>query len=237
MSRKNRRKKVEANVINFSNYITEKSHQARPVARTPGQQKLLDLLTQYQYKIIVALGPAGTGKTYLTTVRAIERFQKGEIDKIVITRPATSVDEQHGFLPGDLNMKMEPWVKPIFDVLQKHFLPPQIEEFIHRGQIEIAPLAYMRGRTFDDAVIIGDEMQNSTPSQIKMLMTRLGKGSQMIITGDVRQSDRYESNGLIDFKRIYENWANPEYVKFVELTKNDVQRSAAVTEILSMYGD
>jgi len=237
MSRKARRKKQMSNVISFSNYLTEKSHEANPKARTPGQQKLLDLLMQYQYRIIVALGPAGTGKTYLATVRAIQRLQNSEIDKIVITRPATSVDEQHGFLPGDLKSKMEPWVKPITDVFEQHFLPGQVDEMIRRNQLEIAPLAYMRGRTFNDAFIIGDEMQNATPNQMKMLLTRLGRGSQMVVTGDVRQADRLEENGLVDFRRLYNGWMNPEFVKFVELNKTDVQRHPAVQEVLSMYGD
>jgi phosphate starvation-inducible protein PhoH len=237
MSRKQRRIKRQSNIIKFEDHIAEKIHTANPVARTPQQQEYLDLLMQYDKRIIVALGPAGTGKTMLATCRAIQRMQKGEIDKIVITRPASSVDEEHGFLPGDLRQKMEPWTRPILDVFESHYFPQQIEEMMYRGQLEIAPLAYMRGRTFNDSMIIGDEMQNSTPSQIKMLMTRLGRGSSMVITGDTRQSDRMTDNGLIDFRRIYEGWANPEYVKFIELTKADVQRHPAVTEILSMYGD
>ena len=237
MSRKNRRKKQKSNVINFMNYLTEKKHQARPTAKSAGQQEYLDLLQNYQYRIIVALGPAGTGKTMLATERAIERYQKGEIDKIVITRPASSVDEEIGFLPGDINQKMEPWMKPILDVFENHFLPNTIDEMVHRGNLEIVPLAFMRGRTFKHAFIIGDEMQNSTPSQMKMLMTRLGQGSQMVITGDTKQSDRMTDNGLIDFRRYYEKYFNPEFIKFIELTKSDIQRHPAVTEVLNMYGD
>ncbi|HBY67059.1 MAG TPA: hypothetical protein DEG69_04415 [Flavobacteriaceae bacterium] len=237
MSRKNRRKKQKSNVINFMNYLTEKKHQARPTAKSAGQQEYLDLLQNYQYRIIVALGPAGTGKTMLATERAITRYQKGEIDKIVITRPASSVDEEIGFLPGDINQKMEPWMKPILDVFENHFLPNTIDEMVHRGNLEIVPLAFMRGRTFKHAFIIGDEMQNSTPSQMKMLMTRLGQGSQMVITGDTKQSDRMTDNGLIDFRRYYEKYFNPEFIKFIELTKSDIQRHPAVTEVLNMYGD
>jgi len=155
----------------------------------------------------------------------------------VVTRPASSADEEIGFLPGDINRKMEPWMKPILDVFESHYLPPTVDEMMKRGTIEIAPLAFMRGRTFKDAFIIGDEMQNSTPSQMKMLMTRLGRGSQMVITGDTRQSDRMVGNGLVDFKRQYENYFNPEYVRFVELGKADIQRHPAVSEILNIYGD
>ncbi len=237
MSRKNRRKKQKSNVINFMNYLTEKKQQARPTAKSAGQQVYLDLLQNYQYRIIVSLGPAGTGKTMLATERAIERYQKGEIDKIVITRPASSVDEEIGFLPGDINQKMEPWMKPILDVFANHFMPNTLDEMINRGDLEIAPLAFMRGRTFKNAFIIGDEMQNSTPSQMKMLMTRLGQGSQMVITGDTKQSDRMTDNGLIDFRRYYEKYFNPEFIKFIELTKSDIQRHPAVAEVLNMYGD
>jgi phosphate starvation-inducible PhoH-like protein len=112
-----------------------------------------------------------------------------------------------------------------------------VDEMMKRGTIEIAPLAFMRGRTFKDAFVIGDEMQNSTPSQMKMLMTRLGKGSQMVITGDTRQSDRMVGNGLVDFKRQYENYFNAEYVKFIELGKVDIQRHPAVSEVLGIYGE
>ena len=237
MSRKNRRQKQQANTINFMNYLAEKKLAARPTAKSVGQQQYLDLLHNYQYKIVIALGPAGTGKTMLATERAIERFQKGEIDKIVITRPASSVDEDIGFLPGDINSKMEPWMKPILDVFSSHFMPNQLDELLHNGSLEIAPLAFMRGRTFKDTFIIGDEMQNSTPSQMKMLMTRLGRGSQMVITGDTRQSDRMIDNGLVDFRRCYEQYFNPEFVRVIELTKADIQRHPAVTEILNMYGD
>jgi len=237
MSRKNRRQKQQSNTINFMNYLVEKRHAARPTAKTPGQQNYLDILNGYQYKIVVALGPAGTGKTMLATERAIERLQKGEIDKVIVTRPASSVDEDIGFLPGDINRKMEPWMRPILDVFESHYMPNTVDDMMKRGTIEIAPLAFMRGRTFKDSFIIGDEMQNSTPSQMKMLMTRLGKGSQMVITGDTHQSDRMVGNGLVDFKRQYENYFNAEYVKFVELSKMDIQRHPAVAEVLGIYGE
>jgi phosphate starvation-inducible PhoH-like protein len=237
MSRKQRRKKQQSNIINLMNYLEQKRSTARPTAKTVGQQNYLDILNDYKNKIIVAIGPAGTGKTMLATERAIERLQKGEIDKVVITRPASSVDEEIGFLPGDIQSKMEPWMKPIFDVFGNHFMPPTLDEMIKRGTIEIAPLAFMRGRTFKDAFVIGDEMQNSTPSQMKMLMTRLGRGSQMVITGDTKQSDRMIDNGLTDFRRHYEKYFNPSYINFVTLTKDDIQRHPAVQEVLNIYGD
>ena len=219
------------------NYLAEKRQAARPTARTPGQQKYLDILNDYQTKIVVALGPAGTGKTMMATERAIERLQKGEIDRVVVTRPASSVDEEIGFLPGDINRKMEPWMKPILDVFESHYMPNTVDEMLKRGTIEIAPLAFMRGRTFKDSFVIGDEMQNSTPSQMKMLMTRLGRGSQMVITGDTHQSDRMVGNGLVDFRRLFNNYHNAEYIKFVELGKVDIQRHPAVAEVLGIYGE
>jgi len=219
------------------NYLAEKNYDARLTAKTPGQQKYLNVLSDYANKIIVAMGPAGTGKTMLAAERAIERLQKGEIDKIVITRPASNADEEIGFLPGDIVNKMEPWMKPIIDVFESHFMPQHVDEMMRRGTIEIAPLAFMRGRTFKDAFVIGDEMQNSTPNQMKMLLTRLGRGSQMVITGDCRQSDRMIDNGLVDFRRNYDKYFNAEYVKLIELTAADIQRHPAVAEVLNIYGD
>ena len=130
----------------------------------------------------------------------IKSFMEREVKKIVITRPAVSVDEQHGFLPGDLKEKMAPWTRPIFDIFEKHFSLSQIEMMLSENLIEIAPLAYMRGRTFEDSWIIADEMQNATKSQMKMLLTRIGVNTKMIVTGDLKQHDRgFSENGLSDF--------------------------------------
>jgi len=158
-------------------------------------------------------------------------------DKIIITRPAVSVDEQHGFLPGDLNEKMEPWTKPIFDVFTENFNAREIENFVKEGVIETSPLAYMRGRTFKNAVIVADEMQNATPSQMKMLLTRLGQGSKMVVTGDLQQADRPSTNGLLEFLHLYNNFQGHRYVDLVEFNIEDVERHEAVKEILSIYGD
>ena len=149
--------------------------------------------------IVFAIGPAGTGKTLLCTQMGIKSFMEREVKKIVITRPAVSVDEQHGFLPGDLKEKMAPWTRPIFDVLRDYFHAKEISNMIDEGIIEIAPLAYMRGRTFKQCFILADEMQNATENQMKMLLTRLGEGSRMAVTGDLAQADRIKDNGLIRF--------------------------------------
>jgi phosphate starvation-inducible PhoH-like protein len=160
-----------------------------------------------------------------------------QIERIIITRPAVSVDEQHGFLPGDLNEKMAPWTRPLMDVFEEYFNAKEIETFIREGVIEISPLAYMRGRTFKNALVIADEMQNATPSQMKMLLTRLGQDSRMIITGDLNQADRPTTNGLLEFLKLYDNFDNHRYVDLCQFTAKDVERHQAVKEILAIYGD
>ena len=149
--------------------------------------------------------------------------------RLILTRPAVSVDEQHGFLPGTLEKKMEPWTRPMFDCLHKYISPKDVKNYV-----EICPLAYMRGRTFENAWIIGDEMQNSTPAQMKMLLTRLGEGSKMVVTGDVQQHDRgFEENGLSDLTRRV--FTVSDYIHHVAFTDEDVVRHPAIREILSMY--
>jgi phosphate starvation-inducible PhoH-like protein len=196
--------------------------------RTLNQRRYLDLLHS-SVPIIVGTGPAGTGKTLLACHAASKALLKGQVSKLVLTRPAVSVDEQHGFLPGSIDKKMEPWTRPMFDCLSKYINQKDIKNYV-----EICPLAYMRGRTFEHAWIIGDEMQNSTPAQMKMLLTRLGEGSKMVVTGDVQQHDRgFEENGLSDLsKRIY---PVSDYIHQVQFTDEDVIRHPAIREILSMY--
>ena len=136
---------------------------------------------------------------------AVKLFKEGKVDKIIVTRPAVSVDEDLGHLPGTLEQKMAPWTRPIFDVLREYFNAREIEGMIEEGIIEIAPLAYMRGRTFKHSFILADEMQNATPNQMKMLLTRLGEGSMMAVTGDLHQADRIRDNGLINFTQLLRN--------------------------------
>ena len=174
----------------------------------------------------------------LAVLAALRALKNGECRKIIVTRPAVGVDdEKHGFLPGDLNQKMEPWTRPIFDYIGEYMRPQEIARMLDEQVIEISPLAFMRGRTFKDAWIIADEMQNATPSQMKMLLTRLGEGSRMVITGDTRQADRQDpDNGLLDFKNLVNNYAgNLLHISGVEFTGKDIQRHPAVTEILKLY--
>jgi phosphate starvation-inducible PhoH-like protein len=201
------------------------------------QEDYIEMLDDDHKYIVFAMGPAGTGKTLLAVLAAIRALKNGKIEKIVVTRPAVSVDEQHGFLPGTLEEKMAPWTRPIFDVFQEYFTPLQIESMLADNIIEIAPLAYMRGRTFKNAFIIADEMQNATPSQMKMLLTRIGTGSRIVVTGDLAQHDRgYEQNGLKDFIARLKQRQNKMF-GIVEFQREDVERHEAVTAVLHIYGD
>ena len=196
------------------------------------QRKYLDSLSS-SVPIVIGTGPAGTGKTLLACHAGSKALMHGQVAKLILTRPAVSVDEQHGFLPGSLEKKMEPWTRPMFDALSRYFTAKNIREMLNDRKIEICPLAYMRGRTFDDSWIIGDEMQNSTPSQMKMLLTRIGHGSKMVIAGDMNQYERgYESNGLNDLVCKLGHSPNIHHVMF---TSDDVVRSEVVKEILKMY--
>jgi phosphate starvation-inducible PhoH-like protein len=201
------------------------------------QENYLDKLNDEQKMIIFAIGPAGTGKTLLAVQWAVDELKEGRASRIIVTRPAVSVDEEHGFLPGDLNEKMAPWTKPIFDVFQENFHAKEIENMVREGIIETSPLAYMRGRTFKNAVVIADEMQNATPSQMKMLLTRLGIGSKMVVTGDLQQADRPSNNGLLEFLNLYKEFKNHRYVDICHFNISDVERHEAVKEILAIYKD
>lgn len=226
-----------SNVINIDQRLNEKRKRVQIYPKNLSQETYLLKLNDPNKMIVFAIGPAGTGKTMLGVQWAVDQLKYGSADKIIITRPAVSVDEQHGFLPGDLNEKMEPWTKPIFDVFAENFNAREIENFVREGVIETSPLAYMRGRTFKNAVIIADEMQNATPSQMKMLLTRLGSGSKMVVTGDLQQADRPSNNGLLEFLQLYNNFENHRYVDLVKFDVQDVERHEAVKEILAIYGD
>jgi phosphate starvation-inducible PhoH-like protein len=225
-----------SNVINIDHRI-EKRRRVQIYPKSLSQETYLLKLNDPNKMIVFAIGPAGTGKTMLAVQWAVDQLKYGSADKIIITRPAVSVDEQHGFLPGDLNEKMAPWTKPIFDVLSENFNAREIENFVKEGVIETSPLAYMRGRTFKNSVVIADEMQNATPSQMKMLLTRLGQNSKMVVTGDLQQADRPSNNGLLEFLGLYNNFQGHRYVDLVKFDVQDVERHEAVKEILAIYGD
>ena len=226
-----------SNVIKFVDKTYQKRPRVQIYPKNLNQESYLLKLNDPKKMIVFAIGPAGTGKTMLAVQWAIDQLKYGDATKIIITRPAVSVDEEHGFLPGDLNEKMAPWTRPIFDVFAENYNAKEIETMVAEGVIETSPLAYMRGRTFKNAVVIADEMQNTTPSQMKMLLTRLGTGSKMIVTGDLQQADRPHNNGLLEFLKLYGNFENHRYVDISHFDVRDVERHEAVKEILAIYGD
>lgn len=232
---------VQLEVISNSKEFKSYQKRKRPIELLPkslNQETYIDLLENDQRLIVFASGPAGTGKTMLAVLAALKAFRAGECSKILITRPAVGVDdEQHGFLPGTLDQKMEPWTRPIFDIVEEYYRPQEVTRLLEEKYIEIAPLAYMRGRTFKNSWIIADEMQNATPSQMKMLLTRLGENSKMVVTGDTQQADRRaKDNGLLDFQSLMTNFKS-RYIAGVEFAVTDVRRHPAVAEVLKLYGE
>jgi len=226
----------EVKVIDFQPYLPQKKQRVVMSARSPNQKTYLQKLQNEETSIVFAIGPAGTGKTMLAVMHGIKMFQEGLIDKIIVTRPAVSVDEDLGFLPGDLNEKMAPWTRPIFDVMGEYYKQSDIAEMLKEGIIEISPLAYMRGRTFKNAYIVADEMQNATVNQMKMLLTRLGEGSKMVVTGDLAQADRRSDNGLINFCNLLAD-KQTKHIDIVQFDMQYIERHEAVKEVLEIYGD
>ena len=230
---KYQRQLLQDNTINFNQALKRKRIELKP--KSINQEKLIQSIQNPYTSITVATGPAGTGKTYLAMLAAIKAFRDGACERIVLTRPAVGVDdEKHGFLPGNLNRKMEPWTRPLFDVLREFHSAKDIARMIDDQKIEISPLAFMRGRTFKNAWIIADEMQNATPSQMKMLMTRIGENSKIIITGDVEQTDRTETNnGLLDLcKRLR---TQRDGLSVCYMNNGDIQRHPIIDTVLEIY--
>ena len=213
--------------------------------RTPRQQEYYDAIHNEQMRLLIASGPAGTGKTLFPTQFAAQLLLSSDW-KVVVTRPLICVDEELGYLPGGINQKMDPWTIPIFDVLREFFSQQVLDKLIAEKRIEVVPLAFMRGRTFKNTLIIGDELQNTSINQMLMLLTRLGENSKMIVTGDVNQCDHTE-NGLLDLirrlEKKYNHKQNPYFketlmedsIALVELNAEDVQRSPLITTILEVY--
>ena len=229
-------KNFHNNVVQINNYLPEKQKTVKIVPRNKAQESYMLTLANPKKDVVFGIGPAGTGKTLIAVLTAIKFFKEGVVDKIIVTRPAVSVDEDLGFLPGTLEQKMAPWTRPIFDVLRDYFHAKEISNMIDEGIIEIAPLAYMRGRTFKKCFILADEMQNATENQMKMLLTRLGEGSRMAVTGDLAQADRIKDNGLIRFvQKLQSN--NSDRLDIVHFAQGDIERHEAVKEVLKIYGD
>lgn len=201
-------------------------------AKTIGQKKYCEAINKNT--ITFGVGPAGTGKTYLAVALAVTAFRAKQVDKIILTRPAVEAGEKLGFLPGDLQSKVDPYLRPLYDALFDMLGAENFQKYQERGSIEVAPLAYMRGRTLDDSFIILDEAQNTTPEQMKMFLTRLGFNSKMVVTGDITQIDlpAGKKSGLTKVMRILKNVDNIEICKF---TQKDVVRHRLVQEIIKAY--
>ena len=184
--------------------------------------------------IVIGIGPAGTGKTYLAMAMAIASLIKKEVDRIILTRPAVEAGEKLGFLPGDLYQKISPYLRPLYDALYDMIEADRLKEYLERGIIEIAPLAYMRGRTLNEAFIILDEAQNTTHEQMKMFLTRLGFGSKVVITGDITQIDlpSHKTSGLVEAQSLFKGIRG---IQIVYLTRKDVVRHRLVQEIVKAY--
>jgi phosphate starvation-inducible protein PhoH and related proteins len=187
-----------------------------------------------QHELTFCIGPAGTGKTYLAAVLAVQALLNGECERLILTRPAVEAGEKLGFLPGDLQQKVDPFLRPLYDALHEFIDADKIPGLMEKGTIEIAPLAYMRGRTLSNAFVIVDEAQNTTPSQMKMLLTRLGNRSRMVVTGDITQTDlpAHQTSGLLVAQQILQQIDGIEFCFF---TKTDVVRHALVERIVAAY--
>jgi len=227
---------IEENTISFAQAPKAAPRRIELIPRTRNQEKLVLALQDPDQHIVVTVGPAGTGKTYLAMQAAVKALKQGDCDRLVLTRPAVGVEgEQHGFLPGNLVAKMEPWTRPLLDVMREYYRAQDIVALIEDQVVEIAPLAFMRGRTFKNSWIIADEMQNATPAQVKMLMTRIGTNSKIVITGDVEQADRCNGdNGLLDLCGRLQSTAVTG-IAVCALESKDVQRHRIIGSVLKLY--
>ena len=210
--------------------------------RGENQEKYVQELRNPNTTIVVGTGPAGCGKTLFAGSAAAEAYLRGEVERIIITRPTVSVEENLGFLPGNIQRKMDPWLQPLFDTFLEFFSQKDLKSMMENQIIEISPLGFMRGRTFKHCFVLADEMQNSSPGQMLMLLTRIGEGSKLVVTGDEHQSDLpiKSANGLSDFLQrlrtnTNKNTSSSNYIQWVKMTAHDVERSPAVRQVLRIY--
>ena len=227
------RKQQAVDLGDLKSKVLARTHSGKAIApKTEGQRSFIEAMEKKT--IVFAVGPAGTGKTYLAVAYAVSMLKKGEIHKIILTRPAVEAGESLGFLPGDLKEKVDPYLRPLYDALHDLLGAETTERLIEKGTIEIAPLAYMRGRTLDDSFIILDEAQNTTPEQMKMFLTRMGVGSKVVVTGDVTQIDLPDRtrSGLVDALQVLKGVNGIAQCYF---TEKDVVRHRLVQEIIKAY--
>ena len=211
------------------------------VPRNETQELYINTLKTIFPSIVIATGPAGTAKSYIAVSVGVDKLANDECKKIVITRPTVSVDEDMGFLPGTITEKMDPWMRPLYDTFYKYYSASEVKIMIANKVIDICPIAYLRGRTLEDSYIIVDEAQNCTVNQMLMILTRIGSGSKMVITGDLLQHDRgYETNGLGDFIGRLElsklnDYASMNDIHHIEFSSDDIQRHPVIKDILKLY--
>ena len=229
---------INRNKLGLQLFMRKSKNDNRPfyIPKTINQENYFKILNNDDVKIVISTGPAGCGKTLFACQKAITDLKSEKINKIIITRPLVSVDEEIGFLPGNIIKKMDPWTKPIFDIFLDFCSKSELDIMLMNGKIEICPLAFMRGRTFKYSFIIADEMQNSSPNQMKMLTTRLGVNCRMVITGDLHQTDFAKENGLYDFVHKIEKFnQTSELIQHIQLDSNDIERSEVVKKVLEIY--
>ncbi|MCS7317760.1 MAG: PhoH family protein [Candidatus Dojkabacteria bacterium] len=224
---------IELNTLD--EYKNQNTKKQKIVAKTKKQQDLLNALENDKKPIVIVTGPAGTGKTMISTSYAIESLEKGKYQKIVICRPNIAVDDRDiGYLPGNILEKMAPWTKPFEDIFLEYYKKSEYIKMLEEGTIEIVPLAYIRGRTFKNSFVIIDEAQGTTPNSILSILTRIGENSKYVITGDLKQSDFINTNGLFDLIEKIEN-RELKYIEHIKFSKDDIQRHPAIKEILDIY--
>ncbi len=219
--------------IYVNRLLITKTHAGKPIyAKTINQANYIKAINNND--LVFSIGPAGTGKTYVAVVNALSKLREGDIKKIILTRPAVEAGENLGFLPGDLKEKVDPYLRPLYDALYEVLGKKQIEDLIEKGVIEIAPLAYMRGRTLENAYVILDEAQNTTYNQMKLFLTRLGFNSKMVVTGDITQIDlpKKIESGLVNAIRLFDGVAG---IKIIRFERIDVIRHPLVQKVLEKY--
>jgi len=226
-------KNVRNNIVELEQFTRNLKTKVDLIPKNLSQEKYIEKLEDPNCDIVFAVGPAGTGKSYLATLFAIQSLKNGSVSKIVITRPNISLDDKDiGFLPGDIYAKMAPWTRPILEIFEEFYSVKQISTMLENNVIELLPMAFVRGRTLKNSVILLDEAQNTTQNSMVSALTRIGEGSKMVVTGDTRQSDRGQINGLTDFLDRYKP---NRRIAVVEFQQQDVERHPVINTVLGWY--
>jgi len=224
---------LKENIVDINNYRKATKQKVVLLPKNLTQEAYIDALENSNINIVFATGPAGTGKSYIATLYAIRMLQQNQIQKIVITRPNIALDDKDiGFLPGDIYAKMAPWTRPILEIFEEYYSVKEITAMIEENIVELLPMAFVRGRTLKNSIILLDESQNTTPNSMISLLTRIGEGSKIVVTGDIDQSDRGKSNGLTDFLNRYQS---TDRISVIQFEKKDVERHPVISTILRWY--